>query len=105
MKLYITLNYCYTSILITMNILKISWNYFIANVGLLLSGSSLFLMWIFSNSSPIIIMFFALLNSIWYAACMWLSQASFLDSYNKSYADYKNLEEIDANASAAPIKI
>jgi len=36
---------------------------------------------------------------------MCLSQASFLESYNKSFAEYNNLKEIDANASAAPMKI
>jgi hypothetical protein len=30
---------------------------------------------------------------------------SFLDSYNKEYARYMNLKEIDSNASAGPMKI
>lgn len=81
------------------------WNYSVANVWLFLSWISLFLMWFLSNSSPFVIMFFALINSVWYASCMWLSQAAFLESYNKSYAEYENLDEIDANAWAAPIKI
>ncbi len=81
------------------------WAYTIANIWLLLSWISLFLMWIFSNSSVLIIMVFAVINSIWYASCMSLSQAVFLDQYNKSYANFNNLKEIDANASAAPMKI
>jgi hypothetical protein len=36
---------------------------------------------------------------------MSLSQAVFLEEYNKSYANYNNLKEIDANAAAAPMKI
>jgi hypothetical protein len=31
---------------------------------------------------------------------MALGQISFLDAYNKEYAKYMNLNEIDANASA-----
>ena len=45
------------------------------------------------------------MNSIGYAAAMSLGQMSFLDSYNKEYAQYMNLREIDANASAGPMKI
>ena len=36
---------------------------------------------------------------------MSLSQAVFLEEYNKNYASFNNLKEIDANASAAPMKI
>ncbi len=81
------------------------WNLNIANLWLILSWTSLVFMWLYSNSSILLIMFCALLNSVWYAACMWLSQSVFLDSYNKSYADFNNLKEIDANSSAAPMKI
>lgn len=47
----------------------------------------------------------ALLNSVGYAAAMSLGQMYFLDVYNKDYARYMNLKEIDANASAGPMKI
>jgi len=36
---------------------------------------------------------------------MSISQALFLESYNKAFANFNNLKEIDANASAAPSKI
>lgn len=81
------------------------WAYWVANMWLVLSWFSLFLMWFFENSNVVIIMSLALINSIWYASCMSLSQAVFLDAYNKTYAEYNNLNEIDANASAAPMKI
>lgn len=51
------------------------------------------------------VMLFALLNSAGYAAGMSLGQMSFLDVYNKEYAEMKNLKEIDSNASAGPMKI
>lgn len=47
----------------------------------------------------------ALINSVGYAICMGLSAATFLESYNASYAELKGLKQIDANASAAPMKI
>jgi len=36
---------------------------------------------------------------------MSLSVANFLESYNVAHADRKGLSQIDANASAAPMKI
>lgn len=88
---------------------KLSEKYWIAavsNIWLVLSWWSLFFMWVFSGSeSLVIIMSLAIANSVWYAACMTLSQAWFLESYNKAFARYNNLKEIDANASAAPLKI
>ncbi|MDD3302410.1 MAG: MFS transporter [Candidatus Gracilibacteria bacterium] len=80
--------------------------YSVANLGIALSGVSLFFMGVFADSgSVIILMSLAMINSIGYACCMSLSQSVFLDTYNKAYAEQKNLKEIDANASAAPIKI
>lgn len=79
--------------------------FFIALIGIGLSGGSLFLMWIFSWANIVFVLIFALMNSIWYAAAMSLWQMSFLDSYNKEYAQYMNLKEIDSNASAGPMKI
>ncbi len=88
------------------NIGKKFWVLPIALIGLILSWTSLVFMWIFSKWWwPIIIMIFALMNSIGYAAWMSLGQISFLDAYNKEYAKYMNLQEIDANASAWPMKI
>lgn len=46
-----------------------------------------------------------LINSIWYAAWMPTSQWEFSIEYNNTYSKKKNLKEIDANASSAPIKM
>ncbi len=83
------------------------WVYTVSNIWLVLSWTSLFLMWIFSigEKNIFLLIWLALVNSIWYAACMSLSQALFLESYNEAFAKYNNLAEIDVNASAAPLKI
>ncbi len=82
------------------------WAYSIANIWLAVSGSSLILMWLFWEwVNFMIFLVLALANSIWYAICMSLSVAVFLESYNKSYADKNKLTEVDSNASAAPMKI
>lgn len=82
------------------------WVYKISNFWLSLSWSSLLLMWVFALGKNIwIIMWLAVINSIWYAACMSLSQSLFLESYNKAFALFNNLKEIDINASAAPSKL
>lgn len=52
-----------------------------------------------------IVLILSLINSVGYAICMGLSAATFLESYNTSYAEVNNLKQIDANASAAPMKI
>lgn len=80
--------------------------YTMANIGLVISGVSLFLMAIFWwGHNFLIVMGLALLNSTGYAICMSLSVATFLESYNRAYADNLKLDEVDANVSAAPIKI
>lgn len=72
-------------------------------IWVLISGISIFLFWIFD--SLLIVLFLWLLNSIWYAAGMPLSQWEFSTEYNNTYAEKKNLKQIDANASSAPIKM
>jgi len=81
------------------------WLYFITNIGLAISWASLFFMAFFPPENMLMVMSLALLNSVWYAITMSLSQAVFLEAYNKVYADKNNLKQIDANASAAPMKI
>lgn len=73
--------------------------------GLLLSGGSLVAMGIFSNSGIGTVLIFAVMNSLGYACGMALGQNGFLDTYNKVYAETMGLKEIDANASASPMKI
>lgn len=80
--------------------------YKIATVGLILSGGSLAAMSFFTGSLNFyVVIGLSLLNSVGYAICMGLSVAIFLESYNKVYAERKNLKQVDANASAAPMKI
>lgn len=88
------------------NLAQKHWNFLVSFIWLMLSWCSLVLMWIFANDKNVILlMSFALINSVWYAACMSISCSLFLDSYNKAFAVTHNLKEIDANASSAPYKI
>lgn len=78
----------------------------IAGIWLVLSGTSLVTMAFFAGEPSLtFVMPLALMNSVGYAICMSLSVATFLESYNIAYADRKGLKQIDANASAAPMKI
>jgi len=82
------------------------WWFKISLVGLFMSGASLISMAFFVSSLNIqIILFLALINSVGYSICMSISVATFLESYNVAYADRKWLKQIDASASAAPMKI
>ena len=75
-------------------------------IWLFLSASSLIAIAFFVADKPLfIVVWLALGNSIWYAICMSLAVANFLETYNVAYADRKWLTQIDANASAAPMKI
>ncbi len=47
----------------------------------------------------------ALINSIGYACGMAIGQVTFLDMYNRVYAQNRGLKEIDSNASAGPMKV
>jgi len=82
------------------------WGFKLSLIWLFLSGSSLMIMAFFVSSLNIqIIVSLALINSVWYSICMSISIATFLESYNVAYADKKWLKQIDASASAAPMKI
>ena len=73
---------------------------------LFLSSSSLIIMAFFAGEKQLfVVLWLALVNSVWYAICMSLAVANFLETYNIAYADRKWLTQIDANASAAPMKI
>jgi len=76
-------------------------------IGLTLSAVSLILMGIFAfvNPSLAIMLPLALMNSIGYACGMSTGQNQFLDAYNRIYAEHQGLSEINANASAGPIKV
>ena len=73
--------------------------------GLFLSGTSLILLGTLGGDNLILCLTFAIMNSIGYACGMSLGQNSFLESYNRTFAEINNLTEIDANASAGPMKI
>lgn len=82
------------------------WVFTVSVFGLILSGVSLMMMSFFTTDiNMYIVMWLALINSIGYSVCMSLSVATFLETYNVTYADMKKLNKIDANASAAPMKI
>jgi hypothetical protein len=51
------------------------------------------------------IVFFGMLNSTGYAAGYPMSQSIFADEYNKAYAESNNTNIINADSSAAPLKI
>ena len=59
----------------------------------------------FQGTMTIVFLALALINSMGYACGMALGQNQFLDAYNKIFAKTQNLKEIDANASAGPMKI
>lgn len=69
----------------------------------LVSWVSIFLFWFFESLVFILILW--LVNSLGYAAWMPISQWEFSTEYNNTYALKKNLKQIDANASSAPIKM
>ena len=77
----------------------------IAYFWLLVSGVSLLMLGILSDAHIGIITLLAIINSVGYACGMALGQNEFLKSYNEIYAEHMALTEIDANASAGPIKI
>lgn len=82
------------------------WVYIVTNIWLAISWLSLIFMSFFAWDLNLgVVMWLALLNSVWYAICMNLSVSTFLEMYNKSYAENKKLVEIDSNASATPMKI
>ncbi len=76
-------------------------------IGLALSSGSLLGMAILSIGTPsaLAIIGIALINSLGYACGMAIGQNAFLDLYNRIYAKEQNLQEIDANASAGPMKV
>lgn len=85
------------------NLSKKIWVYKVVMFWLLVSSISLFFFWVFSNIYLAILCW--LVNSVWYAASMPLSQAVFWWLYNEDYAKKFNLTQIDSTVSAAPLKI
>lgn len=85
------------------NLSKKLWVYKVVMFGILMSSISLFFFGVFNNIYLAI--WCGLINSVWYAASMPLSQAVFGGLYNEDYAKKFNLKQIDSTASAAPLKI
>ena len=77
----------------------------VAYFWLLLSGLSLIVLGIWSESGIVTVIILTVMNAIGYACGMALWQNQFLESYNITYAEHMALSELDANASAGPIKL
>ncbi len=76
--------------------------------GLGISSISILIMGLLALSNdinPIVIVVIALINAVWYACGMAIGQNEFLRLYNEVYAEKQQLKEIDANASAGPMKL
>lgn len=70
---------------------------------LLISAVSMFL---FGFSGTIFFLLIAgLMNGVWYASSLSLSQSEFSSEYNNTYADKNDLKQVDTTASSAPIKM
>lgn len=86
------------------NLSKKLWEFNILMFGTILSWLSLFLFWFFSDNVTMILILW-LINSVWYAAVIWIWQWLFSEKYNILYAVRNNLKQIDSTVSAAPLKI
>ncbi len=70
---------------------------------LILSAISMF---IFGFAWSIFVLLIAwLINSIWYASSLSLSEWEFSSEYNSTYTEKNNLKQVDATVSSAPIKM
>lgn len=79
------------------------WTFPVMLFWVLISGISVFMFGLVDSFWIILIL--GMINSLWYAAAMPLSQWDFSDEYNQVYASKLNLKEIDSNASSAPLKM
>jgi len=86
------------------NLSKKIWEFKVIMFGAFISSVSLFFFGIV-DKNIYLLMFFGLMNSVWYAAVMPISQAIFSDSYNLDFARKYKLTQIDTTVSAAPLKI
>lgn len=86
------------------NLSKKVWEFKILMFWTFLSWLSLFLFWFF-QSNVIAILILWIINSVWYAAVIWIWQWLFSEKYNILYAVRNNLKQIDSTVSAAPLKI
>lgn len=86
------------------NLSKKIWEFNVLMIWTFLSWISLFLFTFFSDNVTIILILW-LINSVWYAAVIWLWQWMFSEKYNILYAVRNNLKQIDSTVSAAPLKI
>jgi MFS family permease len=81
----------------------------IITLGLFLSGGALFLLAIFGRMENLLglalVVCMGLLNSAGYAAGYPMSQSIFADEYTRSFAKENNTTVINADISAAPLKI
>lgn len=86
------------------NLSKKFWEFNILMLWAFLSGVSLVLFWFYSKDFTMILILW-LINSVWYAAVIWVWQWLFSERYNVLYALKNSLKQIDSTVSAAPLKI
>ena len=86
------------------NLSKKFWEFNILMLWAFLSGASLVLFWFYSKDFTMILILW-LINSVWYAAVIWVWQWLFSERYNVLYALKNSLKQIDSTVSAAPLKI
>lgn len=86
------------------NLSKKIWEFKVLMIWTFLSWISLFFFWFFSDNVTMILTLW-IINSIWYAAVIWVWQWLFSERYNVLYALRNNLKQIDSTVSAAPLKI
>lgn len=86
------------------NLSKKVWEFKVLMFWTILSWLSLFLFWFFEKNITMILILW-LINSVWYAAVIWIWQWLFSEKYNILYAVRNNLKQIDSTVSAAPLKI
>lgn len=86
------------------NLSKKIWEFKVLMIWTILSWLSLFLFWFFSDNVSMILLLW-IINSVWYAAVIWVWQWLFSERYNVLYAIRNNLKQIDSTISAAPLKM
>ena len=80
------------------------WEFNVLMLWTFISGLSLVLFGVYSHNFTMILILW-IINSVGYAAVIWVWQWLFSERYNVLYAIKNNLKQIDSTVSAAPLKI
>lgn len=86
------------------NLSKKFWEFNTLMLWTFISGLSLFFFGFFTDNFTMILILW-IINSVWYAAVIWVWQWLFSERYNVLYAVKNELKQIDSTVSAAPLKI